>query len=708
MKPSPLSESTHPFLEGDFSPAWSQLSPDHVQNDISEALRIAQSNIDSLCALSEDEITYENTFLALEKASELLNRGWGRLMHLDSVCDNEAQREAIGLMLPEVVTFSSSLILNPALWTLLQKAAQKLENTPLSPTQKRHITETLKDFQESGAALPLEKKQRVAEINNELSLLTKDFSEKVLDATNEWELIVEDEKETAGLPPSALAAALASAQSKGLGSPESPVWRFTQHYPSMAPVMQFAHSESLRQKVWEGANALGTGKFDTQELIEKILTLRDQKARLLGFAHHADFTTSRRMAGSGTKALSFIEDLHQKVAPAYLEEMETLRLYKEKKTGASCPLLAPWEIAYWSELQRKELYDFDEEELRPYFNMSQVMQGMFELVSTLFGIEVKQEATFYQDAHSPETCPEGATEVWHPEVSFYALYDQKTGDHLGSFYTDWHPRESKRGGAWMNSLVTGSPAKKGQPRRPHLGLMCGNMTPPLGDKPALLTHREVETIFHEFGHLLHHLLSDVEVASLAGTNVAWDFVELPSQIMENWCWEKEALNSFALHVESQEAIPEALFDKMLRAKNYQSACAFMRQLTFGKLDLELHLHPEKYIGRPLEEVDEEILSAYRVPLLVKGKSVARRMTHLFSDPVGYSAGYYSYKWAEVLDADAFTRFQKEGVLNPQTGADFRAHILSQGSSRPAEELYEAFMGRAPELEPLLARSGLLS
>ncbi|MES2439608.1 MAG: M3 family metallopeptidase [Verrucomicrobiota bacterium] len=685
----------HPFLSPDFHVRWSTLVPEAVEPDIRHALELAKANIEAICSQDPVSATYESTFLAFEKASEALNDGWGRLNHLDSVSDNPAQREALGRMLPEVTDFYSSLALNDRLWSVIKAAGESAEITTLSPVQQRFVEETLTDFRNSGADLPADKKERIAAIEADLSQITKEYSEHVLDSTNAWELIITDESKLAGLPDSAKAGAAANARAKG----HENAWRFTLQFPSMSPIMQHLHDDDIRKQVWEASSKVGGyGDYDNTALVWRILELRQEKAGILGHDHFADLTILRRMAKTGGSALGFIENLHARIKPAFLAEYKQLGQYKAAKSGQPVSALEPWEVSYWAEKQRQENYDFDEEELRPYFPVDGVMAGMFEIASRIFGITIRELETTYLEPGSGTISD--AVETWHPECKFYEIHDSKTTAHLGSFYADWHPRESKRGGAWMNSLHTGALGE------PHLGLIIGNMSPPVDGKPALLTHREVETIFHEFGHLLHGLLSEVAVKSLAGTNVPWDFVELPSQIMENFCWDRESLDLFARHFESGEAIPEDLFAKMIAAKNYMSASGFMRQLAFAKLDLELHIRQQDFLGKDLDSVDREVLADYLAPLKTPSPSMMRRFNHLFSSPTGYAAGYYSYKWAEVLDADAFTRFQKEGVLNSDTGAAFREHILSKGNSVPPDELYRRFMGRDPDQEPLLVRAGL--
>ncbi len=684
--------SSNPFLDPAFEIAWSRHTPDQIAPAVESALARAQAAIDAIAGRPVSEATYANTFLALEDATEELGRVWGKVTHLQSVSDSPALRDAHNAMLPQVSAFYAKIPLNAALWERLKAAAGTAEAGKLTGIHRRFLTETMEDFVQAGADLPADRRARLEAIQSELAQITQKYSENVLDATNAWQLLVDDEAKLAGIPDHAKAAARRNAEAKGLGTAEAPIWRFTLHMPSLEPVMTYADNEDLRREMWSASVSVGAqSPYDNTALIRQILALRAEKARLLGRDHFADLVLTRRMAKNGQRALAFIEDLKNRSLGAFRRECDELEAFKAAKTGAPAGPLKAWELGYWAEKMRRERYAFDEEILRPYFPLNRVIAGLFELAGRVFGLRIAER-------------PAGAVEVWHPEVKFYDMHDAR-GRHLGSFYADWHPRESKRGGAWMGYLVTGGPSADGQ-RRPHLGLICGNMTPPAGDRPALLTHREVETVFHEFGHLLHHLLGEVEIKSLNGVNVAWDFVELPSQIMENWCWERESLDLFARHHETGAPIPEDIFRKMLAAKNFRSACAMMRQIQFAKIDLVLHQRTADFLEGDLEAKVKAEIADCLIPTVPEARTILRRFNHIFGDPVGYAAGYYSYKWAEVLDADAFTRFKREGIFNPEVGAAFVEHILSKGNSADPADLFQRFMGRGPDLGALLTRSGL--
>lgn len=687
--------SANPFLDPSFHIRWSGLTPEAVAPAIEAALAGAEVAIEAIATRDLAAVTYENTLLALEKATEELSLAWGKVTHLQSVADSPALREAHNAMLPKVSAFYARIPLNPALWQRIKTVAESTAAATLTGIHRRFLDETVADFRQAGADLPIEKRARLEELQSELAQITQKYSENVLDATNAWQLIVEDERRLAGLPLHAKAAARRSAEAKGMSG-----WRFTLHMPSQEPFMTYLEDDALRREMWTAAIAVGAASpHDNTALIGRILSLRAEKAALLRKDHFADLVLERRMAKSGDRALKFLEELKALAIAPFARECRELEEFKAQRTGGAVTRLAPWEIGFWSEKLRQERYNFDEEILRPYFPMNRVVDGLFELARRVFGLQIVERGS-------------GDAEVWHPEVKFYDLRSE-AGVHLGSFYADWHPRESKRGGAWMNYLITGGPrlGKSGEiaSRAPHLGLICGNMTPPVDGRPALLTHREVETIFHEFGHLLHHLLGEVEIKSLNGVNVAWDFVELPSQIMENWCWERESLDLFARHHETGATIPEEIFAKMIAAKNFRSAAITMRQLAFAKMDLLLHMHTAEFASEAdIEPKARALIADCLTPTQPPAPTIVKRFTHVFSDPVGYAAGYYSYKWAEVLDADAFTRFKREGIFNRSVGAEFVEKILSRGNSAEAAELYRAFMGREPDLNALLRRSGLVT
>ncbi len=673
--------AVNPLLEFQFTIPFDQIRAEHVEPGVDELLRDAREKLDAL-ATDPGQRTFENTLLALEKVTERLEYAMGITGHLETVATYPELRAAYNAVQPRVSEFYSGIALNEALWKQLRRYEATEEAKNLTGTRARFLKKTIDEFRRSGAGLDQPGKTRLMQINIELAKLTTKFSENVLDATNAFELLVDDEAKLAGLPKSAVDAARDSAEKKGKKG-----WRFTLQGPSYTAVLTYLDDAAIREQMYRAFMTRASGdKFDNREIIAKILVLRREKAQLLGYRNFADLVLEDRMAHQGARAQEFVHALKEKTEAAFRTENEELLAFRRKLEGAQAPELRAWDVGYYAEKLRQSRYDFDEEELRPYFPFERVLEGMFELVKRLYGIEVRAES--------------GAP-AWDAAVTYYSIYD-RDGTRLGSFYSDFFPRENKRGGAWMDSLIIGLP----QDARPHLGLICGNQTPPLGGKPALLTHREVETIFHEFGHLLHHLLSRVEIRSLAATRVAWDFVELPSQIMENWCWEREALDLFARHYETGAPIPDGLFQKMKRAKNFRSANAQMRQLSFATLDLALHIDYDAATDGDVMQYAFNILQSFAPAKLPPEHAMLAAFTHLFASPVGYGAGYYSYKWSEVLDADAFTRFAREGIFSPAVGGEFRDKILARGDSEDPAALFREFMGRDPDPNALLVRSGL--
>ncbi len=667
---------SNPLTEIQFDVPFESIRAEHVRPAIDQLLAGARKALDALVAC-DDPPTYENTLAALEDVGETLGYAIGVVGHLESVATYPDLRAAYNDVQPQVSEFFSGIPLHEGVWRRLRALADSPESEVLSPIRKRFLKKTLDDFRRSGAALEPGAKKRLLKINVELAKLTTKFGENVLDATNAFELIIENEEGLAGLPATARAAARESAASKNKKG-----WRFTLQAPSYIAVMTYLDDAAIRERMYRAYSVRAAdGEFDNTGNIQKILDLRREKARLLGYGDFADLVLENRMAKSGARAWDFVNDLRRRTRAAFDHENGELHVFANGT-------VRPWDLAYQAEKLRRRLYDFDEEDLRPYFPYESVLSGMFGVARQLFGIEIRQR---------------DGVQVWDKGVDAYEVRDSD-GSHLGSFYADYFPRENKRGGAWMDSLITGEPIENGF--SPHLGFNCGNLTPPTSGNPALLTHREVETVFHEFGHLLHHLLSKVEVKSLAGTNVAWDWVELPSQIMENWCWEREALDRFARHYETGDPIPGELFEKMQCARNFRGANAQMRQISFGTLDLALHTRFDPAADGDVVSYTRAILQDHSPAKLPADHAMVASFGHLFSSPVGYGAGYYSYKWSEMLDADAFTRFAREGIFNPATGRSFRRKILERGNSDDPERLFYAFMGRDPDPEALLRRLGL--
>lgn len=670
----------NPLLIERFPIEFEAVKAEHVEPAIQ--LLLEQMN-QRLMALGSPDTprTYRDILLALDQMTEPLDFAMALVRHLESVVTTPELRAAHNAVQGPVSAFYTSIALNENLWKAVQAVHESGEKEKLPPVHRRYLEKTVTGFRRAGADLDATGKKQLEELDVALTKATTKFSENVLDATNAYEFLISDETKLAGLPESARLAARASAQSKGKEG-----WRLTLQGPSYTAALTYLDDREIRRNLWEASNTRATGgPYDNRALISEILGLRRRKAKLLGYRDFADLVLEERMAHAGERAQAFIEDLQRKTLPYFELENKSL-LDIGRSLGYETA--NPWDVAYLAEKQRQALYEFDEEELRPYFQLENVVAGMFDIFSRVLGIKVIEEP---------------GVPGWDPAVKYYRVEDARSGKLLGGFYTDWFPRENKRGGAWMDSLVTGDP----EAGRPHLGLICGNLTPPVADAPSLLTHREVETIFHEFGHLLHHTLSLVPVRTLCGTNVPWDFVELPSQIMENWCMERDALHLFARHYKTGEAIPEELFEKMKRARTFRSANTQMRQLGFGMVDLKLHREYDPEQGNDVLAYARDIYAQFSPAPLPPDYGMIASFTHLFASPVAYGAGYYSYKWAEVLDADAFTRFRNEGIFNTGTGLDFRRRILERGDSEDPAQLYRTFMGRDPDANALLERLGLL-
>ena len=651
--------------------------------------------IDSLLASAATELeavknapgprTFKNTLLALDNVGVDLDFAIGIVAHLESVATTPAWRKAYNAVLPKVTEFRSRLVLDEGLWQALTSFAATPEAAALTGHRKRFLEKTIDSFRRSGAELPQDDKARLAAINTELANITNTFSQNTLDATNAFEYVTTDANEVAGLPQSALAMGRSSAAAKGLEG-----WRFTLQAPSFLAIMTYADNRQLRERFYRAYNTrCSGGPRDNRECLYRILELRAQKAALLGFKDFADLALADRMAKSGEKASGFVTELRRHIEPHFMHDNADLFEFISQNHKISREELKPWDVPYYVEKMRKALYSFDEEDLRPYFPLPRVLQGLFTVVERVLGITIKLNTEL---------------PTWDPLVTAYSAFDTANNKLVGHFYADLFPRENKRGGAWMNNLVTH--AECDGDSMPHVGLIAGNFTPPHGDTPALLTHDEVTTLFHECGHLLHLLCNTTELRGQSMSDVAWDFIELPSQILENWCWDRTSLDLFAAHYSSGEPIPEDLFSKMLRARNFRSASHLMRQVGFSTVDLALHRAYDRAKSGDVVGYTRSLLAQFTSVELPEDYGMILAFTHLFSSPVGYASGYYSYQWAEVLDADAFSRFQREGLFNPATGMEFREMILSQGDSQDPEILFERFMGRKADIQALLVRSGL--
>ncbi|MFO0675952.1 MAG: M3 family metallopeptidase [Polyangiaceae bacterium] len=672
--------SHNPLLSMAHEVPFDRIRAEHVLPAVDALIAETQERMAAIVAVKGTR-TFENTLRAFDTMTESLDATMAVTSHLESVATSPELRDAYNAAEPKVSEVMSGIYLSDPLYAALRDYANTDEAKALVGPKKRYLDKTLAEFRRAGAGLDASGKKRLSAIDVALSTATLTYSQNVLDATNAFEMLVTEEAQLAGLPESAVLAARESAKAKGKEG-----WRFTLQPPSYVAVMTHMDDRALRERMYRAWMTRGSvAPHDNRRLLGEILGLRAEKAKLLGYAHFADLVLEDRMAKSGARARAFVASLREKTLPHFARENAELQAFRAKLEGPNAPALEPWDVGYYAEKLRVSLYDFDDEALRPYFALENVLAGLFAIGTKLYGIRIERV----------ESAP-----TWHPSVRVYRVADE-SGAWIGSFYVDVFPREEKRDGAWMHGLVTGT-----RPGEKHLGVLAANVTPPVGDRPALLTHREVETLFHEFGHLMHHALSRVAIRGMAGTNVAWDFVELPSQIMENWCWERESLDLFARHVDTGAPIPDDVLERMKRARSFRSANAMMRQLGFASVDLALHVDYDPSKDGDVVEYARASIAPFMSVAPPPGYAMICAFSHLFGGAVGYAAGYYSYKWAEVLDADAFSRFKREGVLNADVGKAFRSSILAMGDSDDPLALYRTFMGREATTDALFQRAGL--
>jgi oligopeptidase A len=668
----------NPLHSREFQIPFDLIRPEHIVPGVVESVERAEGEVARIVDLTGRR-TYRNTVAALDSLVERLDRTVGVVYHLMSVSNESELRKAFDEALPVFSGFYAKLPTHPGLWRALKEYGGEEEAAALDPVRARRLEKLLDEFRRAGADLDADQRARVEEIRTELARLSTDFGNNLLDSTNAYELVLTDEADLAGLPESARRQARTAAEAKGIEG-----WRFTLHAPSVVAFLQYADRRDLRREIHEAyGNRASQGDHDNRPLIRKILALRRELAGILGYRDFADYRLEINMIGSGAAAMEFERELRRKTVPYWHGELDELQRFGREEL--SLERLEAWDITYVVEKMRRARYELDSEELRPYFPLDGVLAGLFEITSRLFGVVVEEREN---------------RAVWHEDVRFYEMRDE-SGRHIGSFYADWFPRETKRAGAWMNGLIHGEPAEDGT-LEPHLGLMVANFTLPQDGKPALLTHREVQTVFHEFGHLLHHLLSQVEIPPLAGTQVPRDWVELPSHIMENWTWQREALDLFAHHVDTGERIPEELFRRLEASRTFMEASAQMRQLSFGSVDLALHIDYDPAAGGDPVEFGNRVREEFVMRPEFAHDAFLCAFGHIFAG--GYAAGYYSYKWSEMLEADAFTRFEENGIFDRKTGRRFVESILSKGDSLDPAQQFRDFMGRDPDPEALLRRN----
>lgn len=677
---------SNPLLTFTDLPPFSQIKPEHVKPAVEQVIEECRNKIEQVLE-GNTSPSWDNLVAPIEEVDDRLGRIWSPVSHMNSVMNSDELRDAYESCLPVLSEYGTWVGQHKGLFEAYKVIKASEAFSALNQAQQKTITDALRDFELSGIGLPADEQHRYGEISKRQSELGSQFSNNVLDATMGWSKQITDVAELAGMPESALAAAQAAAEAK-----EQEGYLLTLDIPSYLPVMTYCDNQELRKELYEayvtrasdrGPNA---GKWDNTEIITEQLKLRHEIARMLGFSTYSEKSLSTKMAETTDQVLGFLNDLAVKAKPQGEREVEELRQFAEKEFGVS--ELNLWDIAYYSEKQKQNLFEISDEELRPYFPESNAVSGLFEVLNRVFGMSVTER--------------EGV-DTWHDSVRFFDIFDA-TGTLRGSFYLDLYAREHKRGGAWMDDCRGRRITQSGELQTPVAYLTC-NFNRPVGDKPALFTHDEVVTLFHEFGHGIHHMLTQVDAGAVSGINgVPWDAVELPSQFLENWCWEEEALSFISGHFETGEALPKEMLEKMLAAKNFQSAMFILRQLELGLFDFTLHTEYDPEVGARVLETLADVKSKVSVLPSLDWNRFSHSFGHIFAG--GYSAGYYSYLWAEVLSADAFSAFEEEGIFNTETGNRFLNNILEMGGSEEPMELFKRFRGREPQIDAMLRHAGI--
>jgi oligopeptidase A len=675
----------NPLLSINGLPPFSAIKPEHIEPAIDFLMSQNRTRLDELLN-TNTSYSWGNLLRPLEAMDDRLSRAWSPVSHLNATMNSKALRAAYNACLPKLSEYFTERGHNERLYKAYRSIKEGPEYHGLDAAQKIVIDHSLRDFHLSGVDLALEQKARFKAIMQSLSQLQSTFQENVLDATQAWKKHITDETQLAGLPDSAKSLARQTAEQEGL-----PGWLLTLDFPSYLAVVSYADDSDLRREVYQAYSTRASDQqpnaqeWDNSEIMERILALRYELARLLGFSDYSEYSLVTKMATSPDDVLAFLTDLADRSRPQAQRELEELQAYAKETHGHLD--LAAWDVSFYAEKLRQHRYQISQEELRPYFPESKVVPGLFAVIKQLYGLDIRQI---------------DGVEVWHPDVKVYEILETD-GSFRGRFYLDLYARANKRGGAWMDGCVTRRITEQGvQP--PAAYLVC-NFTPSVGNAPALLTHNEVQTLFHEFGHGLHHLLTRVDYAPVSGIHgVEWDAVELPSQFMENWCWEREALDLIAGHHQTGARLPDDLYQRMQAARNFQSAMQMVRQLEFALFDFRLHHEYDPQQGGRIQELLNTVRQQVAVIIPPNFNRFAHGFSHIFAG--GYAAGYYSYKWAEVLSADAFSKFEENGIFDQSIGEQFLRCVLEVGGSRDAMTNFKAFRGREPRIDSLLRHSGI--